>query len=149
MVKTNNNTHEKFGKKHVVIVFYNQSGRLLLQHRTPDATILANFWALFGGKINPGESSQHALVRETKEELGIKLSAFSFFRHYRISYHGKKYTIAAYIAPLRHSPAKLKKQQSEGRGLGLFTEAQTKHLKIAQHDRKILRDIYQYLKSSA
>jgi 8-oxo-dGTP diphosphatase len=35
-------------------------------------------WALLGGRIEPGEAPQAALVREIQEELGIPLSACRF-----------------------------------------------------------------------
>jgi mutator protein MutT len=43
---------------------------VLIAKRRPDA-VLANYWELPGGKIEPGESPQQCLVREYEEELGI------------------------------------------------------------------------------
>jgi len=49
------------------------AGRLLAaQRRTPPA--LAGRWEFPGGKVEPGESPQDALVRECREELGIHLA---------------------------------------------------------------------------
>jgi 8-oxo-dGTP diphosphatase len=45
-------------------------GRVLLARRT-DGRDLAGLWEFPGGKREPGESLQHALVRELQEELGI------------------------------------------------------------------------------
>lgn len=46
-------------------------GRLLAARRSapPD---LAGRWELPGGKIEPGETPEHALVRELREELGVE-----------------------------------------------------------------------------
>lgn len=41
-----------------------------------------NDWGLPGGKIEPGETFIEAAVRETFEETGIKLAAFSLQRAY-------------------------------------------------------------------
>jgi 8-oxo-dGTP pyrophosphatase MutT (NUDIX family) len=45
-------------------------GRLLLTQRPPGGP-LGLQWELPGGKIEDGESPEHALVRELREELGV------------------------------------------------------------------------------
>ena len=54
---------------HVVCALIEQGGKLLLARRSPDRT-LAGWWEFPGGKVEPGESSSQALVRELWEELG-------------------------------------------------------------------------------
>lgn len=46
-------------------------GRLLLTQRPPGGP-LGLMWELPGGKIEPGETPEHALVREIREELGVR-----------------------------------------------------------------------------
>ncbi|MGW5650938.1 (deoxy)nucleoside triphosphate pyrophosphohydrolase [Streptomyces humi] len=52
------------------------AGRLLAARRSapPD---LAGRWELPGGKVEPGETPEHALVRELREELGVETEAVS------------------------------------------------------------------------
>lgn len=50
--------------------FIDGDGRVLVQQRPP-GTAMAGLWEFPGGKIEPGETPEAALVRELEEELGI------------------------------------------------------------------------------
>jgi 8-oxo-dGTP diphosphatase len=54
----------------VVAAALQESGRLLAARRSAPPE-LAGRWELPGGKVEPGEDSKRALVRELREELGI------------------------------------------------------------------------------
>jgi 8-oxo-dGTP diphosphatase len=49
-----------------------RDGRLLAARRSAPPE-LAGRWELPGGKVEPGESEEEALVRELREELGIQV----------------------------------------------------------------------------
>jgi len=49
--------------------------RVLLTRRSAD-THLPNLWEFPGGKVEPGESMQAALVRELREEIGVEAEVF-------------------------------------------------------------------------
>jgi 8-oxo-dGTP diphosphatase len=51
-----------------------QDGRVLLQQRAPGRA-MAGLWEFPGGKVDPGELPEGALVRELREELGIEVAA--------------------------------------------------------------------------
>ncbi|MFD9907820.1 (deoxy)nucleoside triphosphate pyrophosphohydrolase [Streptomyces sp. NPDC059063] len=54
----------------VAAALYDDRGRLLAARRSAPLE-LAGRWELPGGKVEPGERDEDALVRELKEELGV------------------------------------------------------------------------------
>ncbi|MGH6826677.1 8-oxo-dGTP diphosphatase MutT [Methyloceanibacter sp.] len=55
-------------------VLLDSEGRILIAKR-PEGRSLAGLWEFPGGKVEAGESPEHALVRELAEELGIDIAA--------------------------------------------------------------------------
>ena len=65
--------------------------RVLLQRRAPGRA-MAGLWEFPGGKVDPGERPEAALIRELKEELDIDvneacLAPFVFASHAYDSFH--------------------------------------------------------------
>ena len=58
----------------VAAALVDASGRVLVQQR-PAGTTIAGLWEFPGGKIEPGETPEAALIRELDEELGIAVRA--------------------------------------------------------------------------
>jgi 8-oxo-dGTP diphosphatase len=54
----------------VAVALVNEEGHVLVQRR-PAGKMMAGLWEFPGGKIEPGETPESALVRELREELGI------------------------------------------------------------------------------
>ena len=64
----------KMKQLHVVAaILRDADGRVLLAQRT-EGRELANLWEFPGGKLEPGETPEQALVRELREELGVEAS---------------------------------------------------------------------------
>ena len=55
----------------VAVALVDRDGRVLLQQRPPGKP-MADLWEFPGGKVEPGETPEAALVRELEEELGIR-----------------------------------------------------------------------------
>jgi len=56
------------------VALVDADGRVLVAQR-PEGKHLAGLWEFPGGKVEPGEPPELALVRELKEELGIDTAA--------------------------------------------------------------------------
>jgi 8-oxo-dGTP diphosphatase len=55
----------------VAVALVDAQGRVLVQQR-PAGKAMAGLWEFPGGKIEPGETPEAALIRELREELGIE-----------------------------------------------------------------------------
>lgn len=56
------------------VALIDPDGRVLLAQR-PEGKSLAGLWEFPGGKVDPGETPEAALIRELREELGIETKA--------------------------------------------------------------------------
>lgn len=54
----------------VAAALVDRDGRLLVQRR-PEGLSMAGLWEFPGGKLEPGETPEQALIRELEEELAI------------------------------------------------------------------------------
>jgi 8-oxo-dGTP diphosphatase len=68
-----------------------RDGRVLIAQR-PQGKQLAGLWEFPGGKVEPGEAPEDALIRELEEELGIVtkkacLAPFTFASHRYETFH--------------------------------------------------------------
>jgi 8-oxo-dGTP diphosphatase len=75
----------------VAVALIDPDGRVLIAQR-PEGKQLAGLWEFPGGKVEPGERPEQALIRELKEELGIDvteacLAPFVFASHAYESFH--------------------------------------------------------------
>ena len=83
------------GGKPIVLVsacgLVDSDSRVLLTRR-PEGKTMAGLWEFPGGKVEPGETPEAALIRELREELGIDvaescLAAFAFASHSYERFH--------------------------------------------------------------
>ncbi|MFV0245367.1 MAG: (deoxy)nucleoside triphosphate pyrophosphohydrolase [Qingshengfaniella sp.] len=73
------------------VVLVDADGRVLLAQR-PEGKSMAGLWEFPGGKVEPGETPEAALIRELHEELGIDtwascLAPLSFASHGYDDFH--------------------------------------------------------------
>ena len=75
----------------VAVALIDVDGRVLIAQR-PEGKKMAGLWEFPGGKVDPGEVPEVALIRELKEELGIDtkescLAPFTFSSHEYGDFH--------------------------------------------------------------
>ena len=73
------------------VALIDPEGRVLLAQRPPGKS-LAGLWEFPGGKVDPGETPEAALIRELQEELGIDtwascLAPLTFASHTYPDFH--------------------------------------------------------------
>ena len=73
------------------VALIDRDGRVLLAQR-PDGKPMAGLWEFPGGKVEPGETPEAALIRELQEELGIDtwescLAPLTFASHSYDDFH--------------------------------------------------------------
>ena len=75
----------------VAVVLVDPDGRVLIAKR-PEGKAMAGLWEFPGGKVDPGETTEAALIRELKEELGVDtaescLAPLTFASHAYDDFH--------------------------------------------------------------
>jgi len=75
----------------VAVALIDKDGRVLLAQR-PAGKSMEGLWEFPGGKVEPGETPEHALIRELQEELGIDtwqscLAPLTFASHQYPDFH--------------------------------------------------------------
>src|SRR6478735_6737627 len=75
----------------VAVALIDPDGRVLVAQR-PAGKAMAGLWEFPGGKVEPGETPEAALVRELREELGIDtwsscLAPLTFASHAYADFH--------------------------------------------------------------
>ena len=124
------------------ILLHNPPRHFLLQHRTNDALVRPGYWGFFGGGIDPGETPEQAVSRETYEELSytLKNPRFLFTRDYQNEKnYGKRHVFVEeydQTAPLH---------LHEGQALGWFSAPQARNLQIIPEDLVVLLEAESYI----
>jgi len=130
-------------RKVALIIFYDENKRILLQDRR-GISKLGEEWGFFGGEIGKGETSEQAVVRETKEELDFDLKEYKYVGEY--SYKIKDIFVIGkvFISPLKNNLLKFK--QIEGKNMQLFSLEEAEKLKmVCEGDIEMVRRLKKIL----
>ena len=72
-------------------------GRAVLITRRPEGTHLGGLWEFPGGKVEPGETGEAALVRELEEEIGVRVEVGEALHSVTHDYGDRLVRITFYI----------------------------------------------------
>ncbi|WP_281679456.1 (deoxy)nucleoside triphosphate pyrophosphohydrolase, partial [Synergistes jonesii] len=84
------------------------SGDKFMICRRPAHKARGRLWEFAGGKVEPGESKEEALIRECREELGVALSLGSVFAEAEYTYPDTAVHLTLFSAAIaKGTPQKL------------------------------------------
>ncbi len=90
----------------VVAGLLEREGSILVDRRRR-GTHLEGLWEFPGGKIEPGETPEQALVRELREELGVESTVVGIVATIEHAYPDFDLSLALYAVEFRGEPAAL------------------------------------------
>ena len=126
------------------VLLFDRDNRLLVYLRDDNPDIpFPNHWDFFGGHLETGESPEQALVREVREELGVELKQWNFFRLYHCN-QGDAYPNIKHIywAQIDQSSAEL--TLNEGQRLMSFGRDQVDRIELANILGQILEEFIKH-----
>jgi 8-oxo-dGTP diphosphatase len=127
-------------KQIAMVLLFDRDARLLIYLRDNKPEIpFPNHWDFFGGHVEAWETPEEAMVREVKEELGIELTQWNFFRRY-VCTEGDAYPNVKYLywTKIDKNPEAL--TLHEGQRLISIAPEQRSSLKFANILGQILED---------
>ncbi len=80
-------------------------GKALLTQRALNDNFLPGYWEQVGGKVDPGESQEEAVIREVQEEAGIKVKPIRSYSQFEYTHlDGRFMCEYAYVCELVGEP---------------------------------------------
>jgi 8-oxo-dGTP diphosphatase len=108
------------GRTATAIIPYPQNKILLIKRSTPP---FVGYWALPGGRVDPGETVKQTIVREVKEETGLDITIVSKIGEYHEQgiQNGFEYDYYPACFLVKVVGGEIKKQESEIEEIKLFS----------------------------
>ena len=110
-------------------------GDRFLACQRPANKARALLWEFVGGKVEPGETKEQALIRECREELGVTVEVGSVFTEVTHEYPD----MTVHLTLFNASIAQGKPQKLEHNDIRFITPAETELYEFCPADEEILR----------
>lgn len=110
-----------------------RDGLVLVARRLPGGE-MGGTWEFPGGKLEPGEDDNQALVREFEEEFGLAVHVGKKLGQTWFEHSGKRYDLSAIEVGFESGPLELR-EHSEARWTGA---AELSTLNLSDSDRSLL-----------
>ena len=129
----------------VDIFIFNENNEFILIKRKNDP--FKDYWALPGGFVDYGETTEHAAVREAKEETSIDVELIKLFNVYSDPNRDpRRHTVS--IVYLAHGNFDDAKADDDAKDIGVFSFDVLKEEKLAFDHETILSDIKKHLEEN-
>jgi len=115
------------------IIIENDNDELLLQLRDDEVKDFPNHWVLLGGAMEDGEKPRETLKREMKEELGIEIGEFEYFRTF--DYNNKLKQVFFY-KKINLDPKKI--NLMEGKEIRFFSKKDLDKVKFGFNIKEVI-----------
>lgn len=110
-----------------------RKARVLVGRRKPGGT-LGGKWEFPGGKREPGESDEAALIREYDEEFGVAVTVGALIGESQFVNGYKRYGLSALLVELRAEPTDLREHDE----LRWLSAEELLAIDLAESDRALL-----------
>lgn len=125
----------------VDIFIFNDEHEFILIKRKNDP--YKDFWALPGGFVDYGETTEHAAIREAKEETSIDVELIKLFNVYSDPDRDpRRHTVSVFY--LAHGDMNDAKADDDAKDIGIFSFDDLDNLDLAFDHRMILNQVKEY-----